>query len=43
MSEMCIIVAVRLHLSTLYIDAACCYQPSSVVCQFVGWSVGLAQ
>jgi len=26
---------IRLHRSTTHVDAACCYRPSSVVCQSV--------
>jgi len=31
----CILIIIRPHRSTMYIDAAYCYRPSSVVCQSV--------
>ena len=34
-----IIIIIRPHCSTTYIDAACCYRPSSVVCLSVCLSV----
>ena len=34
-----IIIIIRLHRSTTYVDTACCYRPSSVVCQSVSRSV----
>jgi len=33
------VVIVRPHYSTTYVDAACCYRPSRVVCLSVSWSV----
>jgi len=33
-----IIIIIRLHYSTTYVDAACCYRPSNVVCQSVCYS-----
>jgi len=33
---------IRPHRSTMYVDAAYCYRPSSVVCRSVGLSVTLA-
>jgi len=29
------------HRSNMYVDAACCYRPSSVICRSVCWSVTL--
>ena len=36
-----IIIIIRLHRSTTYVDAAYCYRPSRVVCRSVCWSVTL--
>jgi len=30
-----IVIVIRPHRSTMYVDAACCYRPSSVVSQSV--------
>jgi len=35
-------VIIRPHRSTMYMDAAYCYRPSSMVCRSVGLSVGLS-
>ena len=37
-TSVCIIVILRPHRSTVYVDAAYYYRPSSVVCRSVGWS-----
>jgi len=37
--QKCVIIIIRLHHSTKYVDAAYCYRPSSVVCLLVGLSV----
>jgi len=42
-ASVCIIVIIRPHRSTMYVDAAYCYRPSSMVCRSVGlpWSWAL--
>jgi len=37
---MLIAILFRLHRTTTYVNAACCYRPSSVVCMSVSLSVG---
>jgi len=39
---MIIIIIIRPHRSTTYVDAAYCYRPSRVVCRSVGLSVCLS-
>jgi len=38
-----VLLRIRPHRSSTYIDATYCYRPSSVVCLLVGRSVGLSR
>ena len=38
-----IVIVIRPHHSTVYVDAACCYIPSSVVCQSVSLSLSVCR
>jgi len=43
LAEVCtlpvLLIIIRPHRRSTYVDAAYCYRPSSVVCRSVGWSV----